>query len=156
MGTDTDQTEERGRITVDPIVLLTGMVGLSNLLVSYFFVAGCLILVAVATYLAFYLAFSKDGLIVAGVMFGLSVILLLVSTATRWMARGVLYGRNAPAIAAALVMITWASGVATLFATGVYTVEKQGSTLPQAAAALVFALLVCISFRNRKYWSGQR
>jgi hypothetical protein len=154
--TITDSAREPGSgasnvIRIDGVLLLTGLLGLFFLLMSWmcaiYFLAG----LALGAYFAIqgnmpYLAISAAFMILGG----------LVCSFTRWIARGVLEGKKASAIIACILMIGFASFSSLGLIVGKSETAMVSGAVTQALVALALSLLLIASFRNRLYWGRVR
>jgi hypothetical protein len=138
-------------IRIDGVLLLTGMLGLGFLLMSWVLAISSVVLAAAGAYFAImgetsYVVFA----VVATIIVALSWII------TRWIARGLLEGRTARAIVACILMIGFASIIGLTVVSGQSTPAMASGVVAQALLASVFSLLLIASFRNRLYWGRAR
>ena len=145
-----DSVEVSNRIRINPILLLTGMLGFVCIFFSWIFAIYFLALLVAGAYFAI----AGDIVMAAAVGAG-GIASGLGWAVARWIARGVLEGRRLPAIVACILMIGWGAIAASLMFIQPATKQASAglmSTGLQGSLALAFALLLIVSFRNRLYW----
>ena len=143
-------------VAVDGIRLLTGLVGVIWYTTSWLFAAVPVLLIGGGIYFYAVTAAPSVPLLIAGLAVAEGVVVLCWAIA-RWVARGVLEGRKGWAVVGCLLMIVF-SILAVLGAMARKNPQPSEATTAvlQAMLAVVFAMLLIGSFRNRLYWKGGR
>jgi hypothetical protein len=151
-GRTTDRTSDSAAasngIRIDGVLLLTGTLGLGFLFVSWACAFYVPLLAALGAYFA--IVGQRFSVEIAAFM----IISALIWGVTRWIARGLLEGRKAPAIVACILM----TGLASFSG---YAVIREGPAkasvfIAHALIWLLLSLLLIASFRNRLYWGRAR
>jgi hypothetical protein len=163
---DSNSAAVSNGIRIDRVLLLTGTLGLSYLFICWFSAIYVLVTALGGAYLAIAGNMRlRDVVVTISIM----IVYVLMWSIARWIARGLLEGRKAPAIVACILMIGYAaflimliSGDLIMLISGdskpasVLGAETLAGLVAFALAALVFSLLLIASFRNRLYWGGAR
>lgn len=157
--TTTDSPRESGSgvtnvIRIDGVLLITGFLGLSFLLVSWVAAWGVVVALALGAYFAIGGGMPYLPLISANA--ALIIIFGLVWSFARWIARGVLEGRKASAMIACILMIGFASSSSLGLIERKLEPAMASGAVAQALVPLVLSLLLIASFRKRLYWGQVR
>jgi hypothetical protein len=146
-GTDSNSEAASRRIRINWVILVSGTLGVWLLILFWF----SMIAIAILALLGMFCAIAGKG--VYAVLCTIAVIaLVLVGLASRWTARGILEGRKLPAMVGCLLMIALAIfDFRPAVVNGVD--NSQVTSIANGSMALVFALLLVATFRDRRYWS---
>jgi hypothetical protein len=142
-------------IRIDGVLVLTGMLSLGFLLVSWILAITGVASVAAGAYFAITErtidgVFAAVGEIVAAIITALSWITM------RWFARGILEGRKTRAIVACIAMIGLTTLTCIPVVSGNLTLAMASTVGTEALMGLVLSFLLIASFRNRLYWGRTR
>jgi hypothetical protein len=155
---DSNSAAVSNGIRIDRVLLLTGTLGLSYLFICWFSAIYVLVTALGGAYLAIAGNMRlRDVVVTISIM----IVYVLMWIIARWIARGLLEGRKAPAIVACITMIGYAAFLIMLILgdskpASVLGAQTLAGLVALALAALVFSLLLIASFRNRLYWGGVR
>jgi hypothetical protein len=146
-GRASDPAAASNGIRIDGVLVLTGTLGLFFLMASWTSAFYAPVLAALGAYFAIvghrFPVEIAAPTIIAAVMWGV----------TRWIARGLLEGRKAPAIVACILMTGGASFSGYLV---IQQPARAGVFVAYALIWLLSSLLLIASFRNRLYWGRAR
>jgi hypothetical protein len=142
-----------GGIKVNATLLITGIVGLLFLVLSWMCVIEILLFPAFAGYSV--LPVSK---IEAAILISAIVVCGLMFIIMRWIARGLLEGKRARAIVACTLMLGFAAciGLTLIFRIEGLTPAMAANIGIQALLAVLVSSLLIASFRDRGYWGRRR